>query len=438
MRLLADEVSDLYGQPVALTHGWLPLTVQVSAAAVLLWAIGWRTRRWRMLWLPSAAVFGVAVAIVADWYVDDEGLSGNAAPWSMWCWIGLTGLALAVLLLGWSSACWWRRGGALVAVLLCLCSAAIALNTWVGYLPTVQTAWHQLTEGPLPRQLDMAKVRELQESHEIPVEGVVAPVSVPSTASGFKHREELVYLPPAWFATNPPPPLPAVVMIGAEFQNPTDWIRIGNAADTADTFAADHGGNAPVLVFADTSGSFSNDTECVNGPRGNAADHITKDLVPFVNSNFGTRAAAGAWGVVGFSMGGTCAITLAVMHPELFGTVVDIAGDLAPNAGNKQESVDRLFGGNADAYDAFDPTTVMRNHGRYTDSSAWFASPAGETGPANALCKAGRASGLECSVTQLPGKHDWPFAAGAFAAGLPWLAGVLDTPGTRPAPFPRT
>ena len=37
---------------------------------------------------------------------------------------------------------------------LCLLSAALVLNVWVGYFPTVQSAWNQLTAGPLPDQTD--------------------------------------------------------------------------------------------------------------------------------------------------------------------------------------------------------------------------------------------------------------------------------------------
>ena len=36
-----------------------------------------------------------------------------------------------------------------------------------------------------------------------------------------------VYLPPAWYATNPPPRLPTVMMIGGEFNTPADWLRAG-------------------------------------------------------------------------------------------------------------------------------------------------------------------------------------------------------------------
>jgi hypothetical protein len=35
-----------------------------------------------------------------------------------------------------------------------------------------------------------------------------------------------------------------------------------------------------------------------------------------------------------------------------------------------------------------------------------------------------------------PGKHDWPFAAHAFASALPWLAGQLGTPGLPAVPLP--
>ena len=74
------------------------------------------------------------------------------------------------------------------------------------------------------------------------------------------------------------------MMIGGEFNTPADWLRAGNAVKTIDDLAATHGGNAPVFVFVDSGGAFNNDTECVNGIRGNAADHLTKDVVPYMVS----------------------------------------------------------------------------------------------------------------------------------------------------------
>ena len=295
--------------------------------------------------------------------------------------------------------------------------------------------------------------------------GVVLEEDIPADASKFAHRRELVYLPPAWFATNPPPRLPTVMMIGADFNTPADWLRAGNAIHTIDDFASAHRGYAPVLVFVDATGRFNNDTECVNGPRGNAADHLTKDVVPYMISNFRVSADRANWGIVGFSMGGTCALDLTVMHPDIFSSFVDIAGDAGPNMGTKAQTIARLYGGNADAYAAFDPTTVILRHPPYSGVYGWFdipgaphaqhryitaagigavavgahdpvANPEGQDFAANSLCTVGSAHGIRCAVVAQPGRHDWPFAAHAFATALPWLAGRLGTPGVPQAPLP--
>jgi S-formylglutathione hydrolase FrmB len=257
-------------------HGWVPIGLQVVTATVLGLAVGWRSRRWRAVWLPVALAVGGAVAYAAHWYIVDRGLSDEPAPPALWVWIALTGMAAAVLVLGWRTAQRWRRGAALLAVPMCLLSTALALNLWVGYFPTVQAAWNQLTSGPLPDQTDQATVTAMAGKGPRPPHGSVVPVAIPSDASHFKHRGELVYLPPAWFASYPPPTLPTVMMIGGQFNTPADWARAGNAVRTIDEFAAAHDGNAPVLVFVDSGGAFNNDTECVNGIRGNAADHLNQ------------------------------------------------------------------------------------------------------------------------------------------------------------------
>ncbi|OBH91708.1 hypothetical protein A5680_00540 [Mycobacterium sp. E2989] len=449
-------------------HGWLPTTIQVFTAVVLALAVGWRSRRWRTVWLPGAALTGAAAAYLTHWYIVDRGLSDDPAPAALWVWIALTGTAGAALVLGWRGARRWRRGAGLLAVPLCALCAALVLNLWVGYFPTVQAAWNQLTSGPLPDQTDPATVIAMAAKRARPPHGSVVPVAIPADASHFKHRGELVYLPPEWFTSNPPPALPTVMMIGGQFNTPADWTRAGNAVKTIDDFAAAHDGKAPVLVFVDSGGAFNNDTECVNGARGNAADHLTKDVVPYMVSKFGVSHDRTNWGVAGWSMGGTCAVDLTVMHPDMFSAFVDVAGDFFPNAGTKAQTIARLFGGNADAWAAFDPTTVISRHGPYSDVAGWFAisadgppaarhdpmmtdsgairlagreaaaDPGNQTAAAYSLCALGRANGIDCAVLAQPGKHDWPFADRAFAAALPWLAGRLGTPGIPRTALPGT
>ncbi|GJF14034.1 membrane protein [Mycolicibacterium cyprinidarum] len=424
---------------VSLMHGWLPAVVQILAAAALVVAIGRRNRRWRLVWLPWSALLGGGLAMTVYWYVQSAGVAddSNPAPHALWIWIALSGVALGVLVSGWGGARWWRRVASVFAVPLALLSAGLTLNLWVGYSPTVQTAWDQLTAGPLPDQTTRATVAVMRKKHNVPIKGSVVAVDIPDVASGFRHRREFVYLPPAWFGTDPPPALPVVMMIGGEFNTPADWLRAGGAVKMIDDFAAAHGGNAPVFVFVDSGGTFNNDTECVNGPRGNAADHLTKDVVPYMKSNFGVSDNSANWGVVGWSMGGTCAVDLTVMHPDIFSTFEDIAGDLAPNSGTEPETVDRLFGGNAAAYSSFDPTEVISRHGRYRGIAGWFdvnsavgaAKPNDQAVAARSLCALGSRSGIDCAVVTQPGNHDWPFAFDAFASALPWLASTLGTPG---------
>jgi S-formylglutathione hydrolase FrmB len=443
---------------ISLIHGWVPLTVEVATAAALALAIGWRSRRWRLLWLPSAVVVGGATAAAAHWSIAATGLHTGPAPRALYVWVALIGMAIAVLILGWRGARWWRRGLSILAVPLCLLCSLLVLNQWVGYFQTVQSAWNQLTSRPLPDQADRATVVSMAAKGNKPAHGSLVPVQIPADASHFKHREELVYLPPAWFASYPPPQLPTVMMIGGMLSSPADWVRAGNAVETVDAFAAAHGGSAPVLVFVDAGGAFDNDTECVNGSRGNAADHLTKDVVPYVVSNFGVSPDPSHWGVVGWSMGGTCAVDLTVMHPNLFSAFIDIEGDLTPNTGTKAQTIGSLFGGNAEAWAAYDPTTVINRHGRYTGVSGWFAissggsptpsrdvttvdsaamaiagrgaaaDPGNQAAAAGSLCALGRANGIDCAVVAHPGKHDWPTAGMVFSTALPWLAGRLGTP----------
>lgn len=453
----------LLGNHISLIHGWVPITAQIVTPIMLGLAAGWRSRRWRLLWLPAAAVAGVMTAIGAHSCIADG--ASKSAPDALYVWIALVGMATAVLILGWRGAGWWRRALSIVAVPLCLLCSLIVLNQWVGYFQTVQGAWDQITSARLPNQTDKAAVIALAAKGTKPANGSLVSVQTPDDASHFKHREEIVYLPPAWFASSPPPQLPTVMMIGGMVNTPADWVRAGNAVQTADAFAAAHGGNAPVLVFVDPTGAFDNDTEGVNGTRGNAADHLTKDVVPYMVSNFGVSPDPSHWGVVGWSMGGTTAVDLTVMHPDMFSSFVDIEGDLTPNTGTKAQTIANLFDGDADAWARFDPTTVINRHGRYTGVSGWFAitsggsptphhnvtivdnaalsvasrnaasDPGNQAAAAASLCQLGRVNAIDCAVVAQPGKHDWPTAGTVFATALPWLAGQLGTPGVARMPL---
>jgi S-formylglutathione hydrolase FrmB len=462
--LLSEAPGTAGAQGISLLNGWVPVAVQVVTAAAVLGAVGVRRLRRRAVWLSVALLIGLATALLVHWYVKAQGMTDDPGPPAIWIWTGLAGFAASVAVLGFRSAQWWRRGLSLLAVALCLCSAGLALNRWVGYFPTVQVAWNQLTAGPLPDQTDLstALAEQRGNGNAVPATGAVVPVDIPDAVSHFRHRTEYVYLPPAWLRTSPPPRLPVILMIPGAFNTAADWIRSGDAVATADSFASAHGGYAPVLVFVDAGGSFNTDTECVNGRRGSAADHLTKDVVPFVKSTFGVAPSGSNWGVVGFSMGGTCAVGLVVKYPQLFSFFVDIGGDYGPNVGSQEQTTARLYGGDEAAWESFDPYTVMTKHGPYdnisglfyatsADPSSWplrinignraglaqcdyLGVPDGQSWAAHHICEVGTKYGVRASVVTLPGEHDWPTASQIFAAALPGMARVLGTPQAPPRP----
>ena len=452
MPRLPDPDFSKFGQGVSLLGGWFPITIEIVSIVVLIVAIGWRTRRWRLVWVPVSAAVGVLAALAARTWVNSEGLASDPAPLRLWVWTAVATATIALAALGFRAAPWWRRALSLLAIPLVLVSALTVLNQWVGYYPTLQKAWGDLTSGPLPDQTDAKDLPGLRDTH--PDAGKLVAVDVPDGGSGFTHRTEYVYLPPVWFTGATPPKLPAVMMIAGEFSNPTNWIRTGNAISVIDDYANAHGGAAPVFVFVDSSGSFNNDTECVDGPRGNAADHLTKEVRPYVISRFGTSSDPANWGVVGWSAGGTCAIDLTVMHPELFTTFEDIGGDRGPNSGTKEQTIDRLYGGDAATWDAYDPRTVMAKHGPYSGIAGYFddsqepaddksknlpdrprdrPAPVGfgghddddqfrEKGAVPDLCEAALAVSIGCALHVYIGYHTWQFGARAFSDALPWLA----------------
>ncbi|WKG04779.1 alpha/beta hydrolase family protein [Mycolicibacterium sp. HK-90] len=447
---------------MSLISGLVPIILEVLAIAAVVLAIGRPSRSVLLRWVTIALLAGVLFAVIVRVTVKYQGWSERAASVSTVIWVVITGFAAAIMILAWRGSPWWRRTMSVLAVVLAVLCSFAELNIATGYFPTTQSLWQRVTGTDPPQWIEEDALAAMRQSGEEPTRGTMVWVDIPRDASGFGHRRELVYLPPAWFRSDPPPQLPAVMAIGAEFSHPSDWPESGGALKTLDEFAAFHHGYSPVVVFPDATGAFNNDTECVNGPRGNAADHLTKDVRPYVVSRFGVSSDPANWGLAGWSSGGTCSLMLAVRNPELFSAFVALDGQLGPNSGTKQQTISRLFGGDATAWASFDPKTLIEKHGPYGNMSAWLGvseqTPAvhhaagGTLDPnaiagwdqysedhaanANKLCALLSANNVECSVVGYPGSHTFTAAGDGFKAALPWLAGTLGTPNADRVPLP--
>lgn len=407
---------------------WVVPGVTAVTCVVSVVAVARRPSRWVRRWLPMSLVGGALIltAVVTGFRVAELGTAG--VPLSLWCAAFAAGAALPTAILGSVQGRWWQRVSAVATVPATLVVLLLVANLWTGYFSTTTRAWEALTGETLQGQITASDLDHLRG--DPPTTGRILSLPNPNGPSSFTHRTEYAYIPPNWFR-DPQRPLRAIIMIGGVLTTTTDWIRSGDATRTADRYERATG-RSPILVFVDPTGRLGNDTECVDSPRGRAESHIIDDVLPWVSNTLASGRHVDV-AVAGWSMGGTCAMTLALRHPERFRGFASIQGDLRPDVGGRQRTIDELHGGSTRRWFEHDPLTMLRDHQRYRGMFAWFAAPG--SGPPQRcsaggrdecrttlqLADAARAAGLRTSVTLEPGRHDWPFAARGFSRALPRL-----------------
>lgn len=429
---------------INLLHGWFTPTVQVLAVGLLAAGVSWRSARAVRVWLPVAAAAGAGTAGAAYGLLARLQLVPETAPAMFWWAIGLLVGALVLVLACWRTGRGWQRAAGIGAVPVVMLTLLLAANAWSGYFTTFSGAYATISGQPLPNQVDAGELAALRGS-DID-HGVFVRIDAPANA-GFTARAEYVYLPPAWLRADPdaaPPRLPVIVMLGAVINTTRDWVRSGDAVTTVDSYRAAHG-IAPILVLADPTGSVFTDTECVNGTAGNADTHLAVELPAYVAARFGTAPLGARWAVAGWSMGGTCALTLAVRHPSVYSTFVDLGGDATVGGLSEDSGAATFFGGDRGAWAKFDPVTVMRAHGPYTGLAGWVA-PGGrapvaggdprssQADDARTIMTVAREVGIGIRYDPTPAAHTWEAAAVQFRRALPWTMRRLTAGPLPPSP----
>lgn len=411
---------------MVLIRGAVPAALGAASAIALATALARRVRPGRLV---GALV--VAAAIVAVMRVGVAGaVDVSRIPRSFYLWAAIPLFALgAVTSMPRPHARWrWAVGG--FAVLLAAGFAADEVNSWFAYFPTAADLAAQPVPGEVPAAPVLARLKDEQPRNAPPVtDGALLRLDIVATTSGFRHRAAYVWVPPAAFDRGVDP-LPVVVMLAGTPGAPDNLLRAVDTVDLAKRYAMLHGGRAPLLVFPDHNGSFGADTECVDGPRGDAETYLTVDVPAFLRATF--PVTPGRWGIAGFSEGGTCALTLSLRHPGLFSTYLDIAGDLRPNLGMSARqtslTVSRLFGGSRQAWSEHDPVTLLSN-GRFDGVAGRMVAgrsdrPAMEA--ARTLDPMARKAGIESDIAFVNGHHSFATASRALTRNFDWLARRLE------------
>jgi enterochelin esterase family protein len=145
-------------------------------------------------------------------------------------------------------------------------------------------------------------------------------------------REIYVYLPPGYhLPENARRRYPSIYMLsgftgrGAMLLNATGW---GEPLDRRlDRLVAAGKMRPAVVVLPDCFTRFGGSQYLDSPATGRYETHLVRELVPWVDARYRTRARARNRAVVGKSSGGYGALVLGMRHPEIFGVVASHSGD---------------------------------------------------------------------------------------------------------------
>jgi S-formylglutathione hydrolase FrmB len=417
---------------VSLLQGWLPPTLGAAAFGALVLGVDWMRRTiWHWLVVAAAAA---AIVAVLSWKLDISKQVGSTYPRSFLVWAALPIFAIGAAAVQWQVVGWIRRASALVAVPLLLAFGGLLVNDHYAYLPTIG----DLVGAPLPGQVAAQQLDRINAAHTTrnwSRTGAVTQLDIPASVSKFHHRDAYVFVPPAYFDAHRPS-LPVLMLLSGTPGSPANWLRGGRALALSQAWAAAHSGYAPMLVLPDANGSVLADTECVNGPRGQAETYLTVDVVAFMREHFGAPADPRDWAVAGLSEGGTCALELAARHPEVFATFGDFGGDPAPTLGSPASTLRVLYGGSRPDELAHDPTTWFRADA-IDGVQGFFAVGSADPG---LLAREERVATIAAHdrmrvhLDVIRGGHTFRTWAHALRDSYPWIVSRFEHAGRRPRP----
>lgn len=453
-----DSLDVLHGLPL-----WVPVGLAVASLTA---SLAGRPVTWWRTWGVGVVAATTVVVATAHWWVRHSGLVLDRYPTRFVVFVWLAVAAIGVAVTGWWSGPAAVRAVRVLAAPLSVLSAFLLINSYYGYWPTVGALLNQPVAGELSKQafarlLHPAATASRAAAHDllalqrkattvirraalpvaplpasVPVPaGRYGPVDIPGTAVGFKAAQAYLWLPPD-FATVAHADLPVMIMLPGWPGNVQDWTRAGGVTATADAWARTHGGQAPIMLFIDENGALGHDTECVNSVAGQAESYLTYSVPLWLERTLGVVPSPDRWSLVGYSEGGTCAVTLALRHPGLYGRFADIAGDWAPNAwGGPKVTLRVLFGGSTRTEAMHTPALLMKWN-RYPGMDGWFAAGTSDrlSLVARRLAAEAARTGMQVQSYYGPGAHTWIFAEQAFRHIYPGLVGALSgsAPG-RPA-----
>ncbi|RAN79316.1 hypothetical protein B5P43_15510 [Bacillus sp. SRB_336] len=421
-------------------NGAVPAAL-IAAGLLALLLLVWGNRRLLTRWAPGALVLSIAATVVF-WYLAEKvwNLWGEPLPRRLYVYAGLALFAVLMIVpkLVTLRRLWTRLLVAPVAAVVLVSAAGLA-NQNFEYYPTLgslftATGTTVKTLGQfeadygkmaLPARTGPTTEATWRAPSNMPDHGEILFVHIPGTISHLATVNGYVYLPPAYLAT-PKANVPVLVLIHGVPGGTGDWLRGGRIATFMDQYAAAHKGLAPVVVMPDAgdSGAYY-PSACLNSRAGQAATYLTRDVPNWIKKTFGAGTySPRQWAIGGFSYGGTCAMTLAVNHPEAYPTFIDSSGESEPTISQgRAYLIKKYFAGNAAAFAKQDALNVLKTR-RYKGVAGVVTVGAGDTfyrPQGIEVFRAMKHARMDVRLQEAPGGHAWPAWRYGVYHNMDWL-----------------
>lgn len=433
--------------------GWWAAPLAYAVAAVVVAVSWWRHTRYLPAGGRAAVVAGALAVGLLGWVAVDvwwrpvaDGVGGY-----VFAWLGVLTLVVLQQVAGGSAPArrahrerrtpGWvvaRVAAGLLAVTVAVGAAALATNAHLSAYRTVGAAFGlRLRVVPLAGLAGVGSLSTAPrpqgplEAHwrppaGLPTRGQVASADIPSSDPRFTPRKALVYLPPAYLVDGRPE-LPVLVLLAGQPGEPRDWLTAGRLTDTMDDYAARHGGLAPVVVIPDPLGATTANPLCSDARLGRVATYLQSDVPAWITRTLQVDEDPAHWAIAGLSNGGTCALQVVTRDPAPYRTFLSLSGELHPSLGTPAQTIAQGFGGDAAAYAANDPLTLL-GRGRYDGVAGIFSAGRDDhdfLAAAERLQAAARASGMATELRTYPGGHAWTVWSMALADQAGWLGSRL-------------
>jgi enterochelin esterase-like enzyme len=367
---------------------------------------------------------------------------------TVWLWPRLSGRTWRATL--------GRIGALLASQLLTLLAIALAANNWGAFysswgdllgtdqnsgpvaingstvLPSgtagADESWVRV-QGSKPVALQLPQLKDKNQSG-----GTVDQVSIHGATTGLT-EPGFVYLPPQYSrAAYARTAFPVIVVFTGYPGNATSLITRMKYPTVAAQAIEQKQMRPTVMVLMRPSVAMPRDTECQDVPNGPQAEtFFTRDLHQAIASRYRVETRPTAWGVIGDSTGGYCALKMAMRHPEAYRVATSLSGYYKSAV---DDTTGDLFGGSAQLQDENDLMWRLKHLTHPPVSLLVASSQKGESDYRATLAFAAAATFPTTASTLIlqEGGHNFATWNRETPAALRWMSARLSPPALVPGP----